>query len=193
MEYWDFDIKGAWGGEHTPMFVNTFPDERQWGQQMSVAISKMLTRLTNVAKDGAKTNIEKNKAKYLIPIAIMAIAHTDEVKMARINVQKDSQLKDALQACLTSYNAYSFAFVMEGKGTNYPEALLQGKGDFDSLPMDDKYEFVTLQTGAKGLPSIFMEKASIGHSIDGRVLNEWADITISSDSNIYTIDWKPNG
>jgi hypothetical protein len=29
MEYWDFDIKGAWGGEHTPMFVNTFPDERQ--------------------------------------------------------------------------------------------------------------------------------------------------------------------
>jgi hypothetical protein len=160
---------------------------------LAVAIGKMLTRLTNVAKDGAKANIERKKAKYLIPVAIMAITHTDEVKMARLNVQKDSQLKDALQACLASYNAYAFAFVMEGKGTRYPEALLQGKGDFDSLPMDDKYEFVTLQTGAKGLPSIFMEKASIGHSIDGRVLNEWADIKISSDSNVFTIDWKPNG
>ena len=160
---------------------------------MSVTTGEMLTRLTNVAKDGAKANIEKKKAKYLIPVAIMAIAHTDEVKMARINVQKDSQLKDALQACLASYNAYAFAFVMEGKGTNYPEALLQGKGDFDSLPMDDKYEFVTLQTGAKGLPSAFIERASIGHSIDGRVLNEWIDIRISSDSNIYTIDWKTNG
>ena len=160
---------------------------------MSVTTGEMLTRLTNVAKDGDKANIERKKAKYLIPVAIMAIAHTDEVKMARITVQKDSQLKDALQVCLTSYNAYAFAFVMEGKGTSYPEVLLQRKGDFDSLPMDDKYEFVTLQTGAKGLPSIFMEKASIGHSIDGRVLNEWADIKISSDSNIFTIDWKPNG
>lgn len=159
---------------------------------MALAIGKMLTRLTNVAKDGAKANIEKKKARYLIPVAIMAIAHTDEVKMARLTVQKDSQLKDALQACLTSYNAYAFAFVMEGKGTKYPEALLQGKEDFDSLPMDDKYEFVTLQTGAKGLPSIFMEKAPIGHSIDGRVLNEWVDIKISSDSNIYTIDWQTN-
>ena len=159
---------------------------------MSVTTGEMLTRLTNVAKDGAKANIERKKAKNLIPVAIMAIAHTDEVKMARLNVQKDSQLKDALQACLTSYNAYAFAFVMEGKGTSYPEALLQRKGDFDSLPMDDKYEFVTLQTGVMGLPSIFIEKASIGNSIDGRVLNEWAAIQSSNDSNIYTIDWKTN-
>jgi len=159
---------------------------------MSVTTGEMLTRLTNVAKDGAKTNIERKKAKYLIPVAIMAITHTDEVKMARLTVQKDSQLKDALQACLTSYNAYAFAFVMEGKGTNYPEALLQGKGDFDSLPMDDKYEFVTVQTGVKGLPSVFIEKASIRNSIDGRVLNEWIDVKIKSDSNIYTIDWKTN-
>ena len=160
---------------------------------MSVTTGEMLTRLTNVAKDGAKTNIEKNKAKYLIPIAIMAIAHTDEVKMARINVQKDSQLKDALQACLTSYNAYAFAFVMEGKGTNYPEVLLQGKGDFDSLPMDDKDEFVTLQSGVKGLPSIFIEKAPIGNSADGRILNEWVDVKTKNDSETYTIDWKTNG
>jgi len=154
---------------------------------------EMLTRLTNVAKDGAKANIERKKAKYLIPVAIMAIAHTDEVKMARLNVQKDSQLKDALQACLASYNAYAFAFVMEGKGTNYPEALLQGKGDFDSLPMDDKYEFVTLQTGVKGMPSVFIEKSSIGNNIDGRFLNEWVGVKTKNDSETYTIDWKTNG
>ena len=160
---------------------------------MSVTIVEMLTRLTNVAKDGAKANIERKKAKCLIPVAIMAIARTDEVKMARINVQNDSQLKNALQACLTSYNAYAFAFVMEGKGTRYPEALLQGKGDFDSLPMDDKYAFVTLQTGVKGMPSVSIEKSSIGHNTDGRFLNEWTDVKISSHPNIYTIDWETNG
>ena len=159
---------------------------------MSVTTGEMLTRLTTVAKGGAKTNIENRKAKNLIPMAIMAIAHTDEVKMARLNVQNHSQLKEALQACLTSYNAYAFAFIMECEGTKYSEALLQGKGDFDSLPRDDKYEFLTLQTGVRGMPSIFIEKASIGHSIDGRVLNEWTDVKISSDSDIYTIDWKAN-
>ena len=81
---------------------------------------------------------------------------------------------------------------MECEGTKYSEALLQGKGDFDSLPRDDKYEFLTLQTGVRWMPSIFIEKASIGHSIDGRVLNEWTDVKISSDSDIYTIDWKAN-
>ena len=58
--------------------------------------------------------------------------------------------------------------------------------------MDDKYEFVTLQTGVKGMPSVFIEKSSIGHNTDGRFLNEWTDVKISSDSNIYTIDWKTN-
>jgi len=28
-EYFNFNIKGAWMGEHTPIFINTFLDERQ--------------------------------------------------------------------------------------------------------------------------------------------------------------------
>ena len=33
---------------------------------MSVTTGEMLTRLTNVAKDGAKANVEKKKATYLM-------------------------------------------------------------------------------------------------------------------------------
>jgi len=29
VEYFNFNIKGAWMGEHTPIFINTFLDERQ--------------------------------------------------------------------------------------------------------------------------------------------------------------------
>ena len=29
VEHFNFNIKGAWMGEHTPIFINTFLDERQ--------------------------------------------------------------------------------------------------------------------------------------------------------------------
>ena len=52
----------------------------------------------------------------------------DKIKMVRVAVKKDSYLKDALESCLRHYGAYTYAFVKEGEGTDFPEALLRSKG-----------------------------------------------------------------
>jgi hypothetical protein len=159
---------------------------------MADSTAKVLKKLMTVAKTGAATNIEKENVSLLAPVAVMALRDSEEIKIARLKTRGPSSIKKALQSCLNHYDAYAYAFVKEGVGTEFPEALLAAEGNFRLLPPDDKYEVVTLKTGIDGMPPVFISRARITHTPGGRRLAEWTDVRLEEDSVLYTTDWEAN-
>ena len=155
---------------------------------MSITAGKMAKKLTNVAKTGAKSNIEKEKVNPLEPIVLMAL-EDDEIKMVRVSVKKDSHLNAALGSCLKHYGAHTYTFVKEGEGTEFPEALLMANGDFSLLASEDKYQVLTLQTVIKGIPSIFISTALVESDIEGRTVGKWVDDILEENAKFYVLDW----
>ena len=155
---------------------------------MSITAGKMAKKLTNVAKTGAKSNIEKEKVNRLEPIVLMAL-EDDEIKMVRVSVRKDSHLHSALESCLKHYGAHTYTFVKEGEGTDFPEALLMANGDFSLLASEDKYQVLTLQTVIKGIPSIFTSTALVESDIKGRTVGTWVDEVLDENAKFYVLEW----
>ena len=155
---------------------------------MSLTTVEMANKLTNVAKTGSKSNIEKEKVNRLEPIVLMALEN-DEIKMVRVSVKKDSHLNTALGSCLKHYGAHTYTFVKEGEGTEFPEALLMAKGDFDLLASEDKYQVLTLQTVIKGNSSLLISTALIESDIEGRTVGKWVDFTIEENAKFYVLEW----
>ena len=149
----------------------------------------MARSLTAVAKTGAKTNIENEKVNKLAPVVIMAVNNTDEVKMAKIKMREGVDLNKALKSCLKHYNAHTYSFVREGQGTEFVEALLLAKGDFNILSVEDRYSVISLHTVTKGLPFILTSRAVIKVEEEGRVLNDWEDYSTDEKSEFYTTEW----
>tara|TARA_R110002020_G_scaffold291761_1_gene507170 strand:+ start:401 stop:871 length:471 start_codon:yes stop_codon:yes gene_type:complete len=156
---------------------------------MSITTGEMVQKLTTVAKTGAKTNLEKKEVGRLAPVVIMAIKHTDEIKMTSIAVEDEKYLKDALKLCLQQYNAYAYTFITQGKGTVFPEALLMAKGNFNELPLEDRYEIATLQTIVKGSNIVSISIAKIDTFADNKSVGEWSDESITANSKFYITDW----
>ena len=156
---------------------------------MSITADEMAQKLTRVARRGVRSNIEEKKVVRLDPIVIMALADTDEIKMVRLSVRKGSNFKNALGSCLRHYNAYVYTFVKEGDGTEFPGALLMANGNFDTLPSEDKYQVITLQTGIKGTPSLLMSRAKVESNQGQRTLTEWTDVRLEEDSSFFPTDW----
>ena len=152
---------------------------------MSITAGKMAKKLTNVAKTGAKSNIEKDKVNRLEPIVLMAL-EDDEIKMVRVSVKKDSHLNAALGSCLKHYGAHTYTFVKEGEGTEFPEALLMANGDFSLLASEDKYQVLTLQTVIKGIPSVFISTALVESD---RTVGTWVDEILEENAKFYVLDW----
>ena len=155
---------------------------------MSLTTVEMANKLTNVAKTGSKSNIEKEKVNRLEPIVLMAL-EDDEIKMVRVKVREDSHLKAALESCLKHYGAHTYTFVKEGEGTEFPEALLMANGDFSLLASEDKYQVLTLQTVIKGIPSIFISTALVESYIEGRTVGTWVDDILEENAKFYVLDW----
>ena len=152
---------------------------------MSITAGKMAKKLTNVAKTGAKSNIEKEKVNPLEPIVLMALDN-DEIKMVKVSVRKDSHLNAALESCLKHYGAHTYTFVKEGEGTEFPEALLMANGDFSLLASEDKYQVLTLQTVIKGIPSVFISTALVESD---RTVGTWVDDILEENAKFYVLDW----
>ena len=159
---------------------------------MTTTTAQKLKKVMFIAKTGARTNIEEKNVNRLDPMAIMALRDSDEIKIARIKMREGLDINDALKSCIEHYDAYAYAFVKEGEGTEFPEALLAAEGDFRLMSPDDKYEVVTLETSIEGMPPVFVSRARITHTPNGRVLSEWRDVRLEEDSILYTTDWEAN-
>ena len=154
-----------------------------------MSITEMTQKLTVVAKTGAKTNVESGKINKLAPVVVMAVNDTDEIKIARIKIREGVDLSKALKSCLKHYNAHAYCFVREGQGTEFVEALLLAKGDFNILSVEDKYCVVSLHTVTKGLPSILTSRAIVEVKEEGRILNDWEDYPTDEESEFYITEW----
>ena len=154
-----------------------------------MSITEMARSLTAVAKTGAKTNIENEKVSRLAPVVIMAVNNTDEVKMAKIKVREGVDLNKALKSCLKHYNAHAYSFVREGQGTEFVEALLLAKGNFNILSVEDRYGVVSLHTVTKGIPSVLTSRSIVKAKEEGRILSDWEDYLIDEKSEFYTTEW----
>ena len=155
---------------------------------MSLTTGEMAKKLTDVAKTGARVNIEREKIGKLEPIVLMALDN-DEIKMVKVSVRKDSHLHSALESCLKHYGAHTYAFVKEGEGTEFPEALLRAKGDFGLLASEDKYQVLTLQTAIKGNESMFLSTALVESDVEGRTIGKWVDVLLEEDAKFYVLEW----
>ena len=142
---------------------------------MAMTMDEMIHKLSRVAKIGARMNVEEKNIRHLEPVAIMVIKSTDEIKVAKVVMSDGFDMKDALQYCLSDHNAYAYAFIKEGEGTDFPAAFLRAKGDFSLIPLDDKYQFVTLQIGIIGMPHVLVSKSVIKYTTNGRVLTRWTN------------------
>ena len=156
---------------------------------MSITTGEMVQKLTTVAKTGAKANLEKKEVGRLAPVVIMDIKHTDEIKMTSIAVEDKKYLKDALKLCLQQYNAYAYTFITQGVGTIFAEALLTVKGNFNELPLEDRYDVATLQTVVKNSDIVSISTAKIDTFSNNKSIGEWSDETITDDSKSYITDW----
>ena len=156
---------------------------------MSITTGEMVQKLTTVAKTGAKANLEKKEVDRLSPVVIMAIKHTDEIKMTSIAVEERKYLKDALKLCLQRYNAYAYTFITQGTGTVFAEALLTAKGNFNELPLEDRYDIATLQTVVKNSNIVSISTTRIDTFSGNKSIGEWSDETITDNSKFYLIDW----
>ena len=156
---------------------------------MSLTTGAVIGRLTKAAKIGAKSTIEVKKVDRLDPMVLMAIKHSNKEKVLRLVVKNKLDMKNALQACLRQNNAYAYAFIYEGEGTEFSESLLLAKGDFNLLPLDVKYRVVSLQTGVKDMTFSFINKAMISSTDNGRVLTDWTEIKVTGDSDICVTEW----
>lgn len=152
----------------------------------------MAQKLTVIAKTGARTNVERENVELLAPIVIMAETGTDEIKMARIKMREGLDLNKALASCLAHYKAYAYCFIREGYGTEFPEALLEAKGDFSLIPKEDYYGVVVLQTGVKGQQHMTGSRAIIDTNEQGRTIVSWEDeigVDEEAVSQYFVTDW----
>lgn len=156
---------------------------------MSLTTGEVIDRLTKAAKVGAKSTVETKQVSHLDPIVIMAIKHSDKEKVVRLVVKNKLDMKNALRACLRHNNAYAYAFIYEGTGTEFSNALLLSNGDFTALPTEDAYQLVSLQTGVKDMPSYFMSRATIDSTDSGRKLTDWTEIDVTRDVSTSVADW----
>ncbi len=152
----------------------------------------MTQKLTVIAKTGARTNIERDNVDFLAPVVIMAETDTDEIKMAKIKMREGLELNKALKSCLAHYKAYAYCFVREGHGTEFPNALLEAKGDFSLLPNEDCYGVIALHTGVKGQQHVTGSRAIVNSNEQGRTILDWEDeLGVDEEvvSQYYVTDW----
>ena len=153
-----------------------------------ISTDQMTKKLTDVAKTGARIEIEREKVSRLHPIVLIAL-EDDEIKMIKLSARENSHLKASLESCLKHYDAHTYAFIYECDGTEFPEALLMAKGTFGLLSDEDKYRVVTLQACTKGSSSIFISRAEIEAEPGKRTVSEWVDTTLEEESQSYVTDW----
>ena len=94
-----------------------------------------------------------------------------------------------MKLCLQQYNAYAYTFITQGVGTIFAEALLTVKGNFNELPLEDRYDVATLQTVVKNSDIVSISTAKIDTFSNNKSIGEWSDETITDDSKSYITDW----
>jgi len=133
---------------------------------------QLIDNLLIVAKDGVRSNI-KNSAEELMPTMIV-LTKDNKYEVYGLAADKE-EIPTLMKMALTQREAKAYVLILEAWITPFYEEASRYNWNIRDMPEDDKSEVAQAMVVTKDDGCTHYSVATIEHSKNGRILQEWKD------------------